>query len=258
MESNNPASEASRWFVCHEPRPLAKLCLYCLPHAGGGATTYRNWADELPAEIEIRAVQLPGRENRLAEPTADDMDRLTRSLATQIAGKTDHRPFAYFGHSLGALIAFELTRCQRRLDLQQPCHLIVSGHNAPHTGRPDHLTSRHQLADIDLIKELRRLRGTPDEILSNRELMLALLPVIRADFKLVESYTYVDESPLSCRIHAVGATEDHFTTRAGVEAWREQTRESFQSTFFSGDHFFFVSQRRMLLRAIGRSLARHW
>lgn len=255
MNSIDFDNEAKHWFVCHHPRPQAKLCLYCLPHAGGGAATYRNWADEISTEIEIRAIQLPGRESRLAEPVPDNLANLTRSLALQIAGNAD-RPFAYFGHSLGALIGFELARCQRNLGLQQPCHLIVSGRNAPHTLHPDSSTARHQLSDADLLEELSRLQGTPQEILSNQDIMTALLPVIRADLKLVETYTYSNDSPLSCPISAVGATEDQFITRAGIEAWQQQTTESFQSTFFAGGHFFFIAQRRALLRAIVRFLTR--
>ena len=256
MSLPDSAGPSNPWFIRFQERPQATIRLYCLPHAGGGASTFRSWAAELPESIEVVAVQLPGRESRLRESLPGRIDELVQPLAVEIDRLSD-LPFACFGHSLGAVLSFELVRHQRRHGLALPTQLIVSGRNAPQLDSSHDKTFRHEMSDAELIDELRRLQGTPEEILENREFMAALLPVIRGDFKLVERYQYVEEPPLPVPLLAFAATEDKFTTRSGVEAWRQQSDISFRSKFFPGDHFFFISRPKPVWQTVGGQLLRN-
>src|SRR5260370_20858382 len=159
-------------------RQKSLLRLFCLPSAGGGSSAYRDWQNGFPSEIEVCPVQLPGRENRFSEPPATSMPSLVRALAAGLSPFLD-RPFALFGHSLGALVAFEL--CQELRSMRQPVanHLFVSARPAPHL--PDRRPPIHHLPDEALAAELRRLNGTPEDVLGDSALIELILPHLRAD-----------------------------------------------------------------------------
>lgn len=244
-----------RWVIVHQARPHARLRLFCFPHAGGGASVFREWYRSLPEEIEVCAVQLPGRENRLRDQPIANMVDLIGQLSDVLEPALD-RPYALFGHSMGALIAFEFARRSQQVQ-NAPLQLFLSGRNAPKIAYPHELENpRHRLSKDALIDELRLIHGTPTEILDNQELMAALLPTLRADFALVETYAYGKGQPLSCPIHAFGGDDDTFTSRAGLDSWAEETEGAFQADILPGDHFFIASQRPALLRHIARDLAR--
>ncbi len=194
-----------RWLAYRRPRPGAEVRLFCFPHAGGGASLFHGWADRLPPAVEVCPVQLPGRETRFGEPPINRLGPLVGALAEALLPHLD-RPFAFFGHSLGALIGFELARRLRRERGLEPVHLFASACAAPQ--RWGCVRPIHALPDAAFRKELRRLRGTAPAVLDNEELMEILLPALRADFALCETYAYGEDDPLSCPVTAVGGLRD--------------------------------------------------
>ena len=184
------------------------------------------------------------------EPPYTEMDQLVRVAGQALAPHLD-KPFALFGHSMGALIAFELARHLRREYGTQPVHLFVSGRCSPQTmSEPFDL----QLFDFEFPEILRRNNGTPEEVLENPELMELVLPVLRADVALCKSYVYTPEPPFSFPITAFGGLDDHGVPRSYLEGWREHTTGPFVLRMFPGDHFFLNSSRLPLLEAISKEL----
>jgi len=165
-----------------------------------------------------------------------------------------NRPFVFFGHSIGARIAFELARNIQKNWGLHPRHLIVSGSRAPHISEPKPL---HHLPDNEFIQELRRFSGTPEEVLQNRELMDMFIPVLRADFCVDETYACVMEPPLACPITAFGGTKDGEASRQEIAAWAAQTLADFDMEMVEGGHFFLHSHRDVLVRSVSRILDRH-
>jgi medium-chain acyl-[acyl-carrier-protein] hydrolase len=239
------------WVTCSRPRTQARLRLFCFPYAGGGASIFRAWPDDLPG-MQVCPVQLPGRENRLREPCFIRLEPLVQALVQALPPYLD-MPYAFFGHSLGALIGFELARALVRENRSGPVHLFVSGHSAPQVQSLE--PPIHQLPEPDFIKELRCLNGTPGEVLQHAELMALLLPVLRADFAINETYVYTPGTLLDCPISAFGGLQDNLASRDDLAAWRDQTRSTFTLRMFPGDHFFLHSARPLLLRAIVHDLA---
>jgi medium-chain acyl-[acyl-carrier-protein] hydrolase len=249
MDSPRDAPARSRWLAFPAPNPSAAGRLLCLPHAGAGAATFRDWPRGLPPGVELVAVQLPGRESRLAEPPLDTMTELLPRLAEALRPYLD-RPFALLGHSMGARVAFELARHLRRSG-PRPATLYVSGCPAPQLpARP----AVHDLPRDQFVTMLRRLGGTPSEVFDLPELLEMVLPVLRADFAVVETCTYTDEPPLDCRVVAFCGREDPEATPAEVEAWRAQTGSAFTMHVMDGGHFFLHERRADLLRLISADL----
>ena len=222
--------------LAHTDRSIKpKMRLFCFPYAGGGASIYQKWTSFMPAEIELCAVQLPGRENRLREKPCDQVKQLVEMLGQELHPYID-LPFAFFGHSMGAIIGFELLRYLRRNGESTPNHFFVSGCRAPHL--PAETAPIHNLPDSALLGELRRLKGTPEEILSNTELMGMLLPLLRADFALFENYKYEREDVLTCPITAFAGQGDSRAYPQVMADWRKHTCEAFTLYTLPGDHFF--------------------
>ena len=174
-------SETSLWFAGPRTNPNAQLRLFCFPYAGGGTLMYRNWARNLPATIEICRAQLPGREVRLKESGLTRLNPLVLALADAIEPYLD-LPFAFFGHSMGTLIAFELTRELQRRHGLTPTNLFMSAHVAPQV--PYRSTVLHDLPEPEFIDQIRRLNGTPKEVFEQPELLRLMIPLMRADFEL--------------------------------------------------------------------------
>lgn len=235
---------SSPWINRWRYKPQARLRLFCFPYAGGGASIFRFLSEQAPAEIEICPVQLPGRENRLSEPAFFSLDLLLATLLKILSPYFDI-PYAFFGHSMGALISFELARSLRQIrQIRKPGHLFVSGHRAPHLSDPR--PPAHLLPDPQLIETLRRLHGTPEDVLEHGELLQLLLPLLRADFTLCETYNYRLEPPLSCPISALGGLQDQEVPHESILAWRQHTSDSFQTHFFPGNHFFLNTEQKAL------------
>jgi surfactin synthase thioesterase subunit len=245
-------STVNAWLLSPQPNPRAGLRLFCFPYAGGSALIFRAWPAKLPPTVELVAVQPPGRGARLTEAPFTSMTALVEAAAEALLPQLD-KPFALFGHSLGARLCFELTRFLRRFDRPQPSKLFVSGASAPQL--PPLKEPIHDLPDNELIEALREFKGTPDEVLDNAELMQFMLPLLRADFKINESYVYRSEPPLDCPITAFGGAQDEEVSHERLEAWREQTRAGFLLRMLPGDHFFLHSSQELLLRELSRELA---
>ncbi len=241
------------WITCPSPNPRARLRFFCLPYAGGGAAAFRTWSNDLPAEIEVCPIQLPGRENRFQEPRFTALLPLVQELGAVMRPYLD-MPCAFFGHSMGALIAFELGRYLREQLGSLPLHLFVSAHGAPQLPNPT--TAIYDLPDAEFIERLRSLNGTPGEVLAHAELMQILLPLLRADFSIVGTYMYSSELPLACPITAFGGLQDESVTQDELTAWREQTSGSFALHMFTGEHFFLQSSHPAVLRVLSQELGR--
>jgi medium-chain acyl-[acyl-carrier-protein] hydrolase len=247
------ASVLDSWITCRKPSPQARLRLFCFPYAGGGVSIFRAWSDGLPADVEVCPVQLPGRGTRLTEPPFTRLSPLIQALAEALFPLLD-KPFAFFGHSLGALVSFELARQLRRQYGVgvQPVHLFVSADRAPQI--PNRDPPVHTLPEGEFLVELRRLNGTPSEVLEDEELRQIMLPVLRADFAVYETYVYSTEPPLNCPLSAFGGLQDQRVSLGDLEAWRDQTSVSFSLRMFPGDHFFLNTTQPVLLRVLSEEL----
>ena len=243
---------AKRWFHILNPNPGATLRLFAFPYAGGAAMIYRGWPDRLPGNIEVCAVQLPGRGSRLNEPPYKRISAVAQAVADEITPLLD-KPFAFFGHSMGALISFEMSRLLRERLKMQPTHLCVSGRQAPHIKDED--TPTFNLPDEEFIKELHRLNGTPKEALEHPELMAILLPLLRADFEMVQTYDYTEAEPLDCPLTAFGGLQDREVSRESLQAWRQHTTSSFALRMLPGDHFFINSQKDAITAVLAQVLS---
>ena len=247
------------WFVIPKPQPSATLRLICMPYAGSGPAAFRPWATLLPAWIELCIVQLPGRESRWREVPYSDMDSLIDALTGALLDASHptnllDRPFALFGHSMGALVAFELARALQRRKRPAPAHLLVSGRRAPQINDPEPPFS--PLSDDEFVHEIiRRYNAIPKVILDDTEMLRLFLPTLRADMAVLEAYTYADAPQLDCPITAFGGVDDARAGRSDLAAWRAQTRDSFQLRQFPGDHFYLNPQREALVKYIVEILA---
>lgn len=243
----------NQWVSFPHLRPQAQLRLFCFPYAGGNSLIYRKWPEALPITVEVCSVELPGRGNRLRDPPFNRIMPLVRALATELSPYLD-KPFAFFGHSMGALISFELARQLRREQRQLPAHLFVSGHSAPQVKDAEPRT--FDLPQAQFIEELSNLNGTPREVFEQPELMNMLIPLLRADFAVSQAYEYVGERPLDCPLSAFGGLQDVFVPREQLTAWRTQTTTAFNLLMFPGDHFFLQTAQASLLQAISLELER--
>lgn len=246
---------AGAWIqsIARPPRP-ARLRLFCFPYAGGSPAIFRQWAAGLPPDVEVCPIQLPGRGSRFGERPFERLESLVTAAASALEPLLD-RPFAFFGHSMGALVAFELARELRRRQGRSPVLLLLSAHEAPH--RPPPLPPFSHLPDDDFLVEVRdRYEGIPDEVLEEPELIALLLPVLRADIKALESHVVTPDTPLDCAVSCFGGSEDRLT-REDLEAWREHTSGSFRLRMQEGSHFFLENGRSALLQAISEDL-RPW
>lgn len=242
--------------TCLKPNPGARLRLVCFPFAGGGARTFGVWAADLPPElerdVELWAVNLPGREATLADAKFTDLDSLVEALRPQIIPFL-RAPFAFFGHSMGALIEFELARSLRTEGLDAPVHMVVSAFRAPHL--PDPHEAIHDLPDADLVLRLRKLGGTPPEVLREPELMELMLPLLRADLSICETYVHQHGEPLDCSLTAFGGAADREVSREELEGWQSHFRGPFDLNIFPGGHFFLQSAQALMLRILARDVS---
>jgi len=234
-------------------RPAAELRLFCFPYVGGGATAYQGWHAELPEWVDLCAVQLPGRENRFAEPRFRRLEPMIEALAGGLSPELD-RPYALYGHSFGALVAYHFAVEVGRRGLRPPSHLLVSGSEAPQ--RLDWQASFHELPSAELSAELRKWGGTPDEVLGSPDLMTLVEPIIRADLEILVEYRHTPVPRLSCPISAFMGADDPIE-RDDVSAWRELTEARFVFEIHPGDHFFIHRSRDLFLASLRGALEPH-
>ena len=258
MIASSSSSLSNTWIVRPRPKPDARLRLFCFPYAGAGPAVYRSWADELPAEVEVCSILLPGREARLREKPYVSMQPLVEGLLQGLGGLLEGG-YAFYGHSLGALIAFELARALRRQGRPLPVHLFLSSRRAPHL--PDERAPLHNLPDALFVAAVqRRYQGIPPVILQDAELLALFLPTLKADFAVLETYRYeTDSSVFEMPFSLYGGATDPTTPPEALEAWRGYTSGKFSVETYPGDHFFLQnnersSSRALLLQAIAREL----
>lgn len=243
---------SSAWLRSYPQKRQARLRLFCFPYAGGGGSAFRSVFDRVPDDLDVCPIQLPGREGRFAERPFSSLDPLIAALHEELLPYLD-MPYAFFGHSMGALISFELARALRSSgQVPGPVHLLVSGHRAPQL--PDLRPPAHQLPEPQLLEALRDLEGTPEEVLQHEELLQLLLPVLRADFAICETYTYVPQPPLACPISVFGGLRDPNVPYESILAWKQHTTKTCQVHFFAGGHFFWQDDPTNLYATLWRDL----
>jgi medium-chain acyl-[acyl-carrier-protein] hydrolase len=246
----NSAMDSS-WFnvVPTQGDPGARL--FCLPCAGGGTAIYYPWRDLLLDEVALVRIQLPGRETRLRERSMTRMRPLIKAIIEELAHYID-LPIFLFGHSMGALIAFELSRELRRKFGVVPAHLFVSGRRAPQIPNPDPIV--HELPDKEFIDYLIQYEGIPEIVTESEELLDLFLPILRADFELLDHYQYQNEPLLDCPITAFGGLSDPKIAHDDVRAWRAQTSGQFNCHLLKGGHFFINDSKNLLLELVNTAL----
>ena len=243
---------SSSWLVRMRPRSQARRRLLCVPYAGVGPSAYRRWNDGLPSDIDVGIVHLPGRESRLREAPFTRIEPLIDAVATALRPYLD-LPFAMFGHSMGALVAYELARRFRDEGWRVPSHLFVSGRRAPH------LPLRHpaiiHLPDDEFVQEIRdRYNGIPDEVMRHPDLLALVLPGLRADMAVIESYVHRSSDPLECPISVYGGLADPEATETELVGWRQQTRGALSVRMFPGGHFFVQTAHGDLMQTLTEEL----
>lgn len=244
------------WILRRAAATAGRLRLVCLPHAGSGAAAYLGWAASLGPAIEVLAVQLPGRESRLGEAPVSSMAILVPQLADALAEtlhRGDARPYALYGHSMGALVAFDLCCEIRRRGLRLPQQLLVSGARAPHLAPWQPLL--HTQPDEPLLQEVsRRYGGFDPEMM---DLVRLMLPTLRADLTLVETRARPSVAPLPVPLASWAGADDTFVPQTDASQWGRHTAAQFEFKVFPGGHFFPSTARELFLHQLHRTLASH-
>jgi medium-chain acyl-[acyl-carrier-protein] hydrolase len=234
--------------VREAPTPVS---LFCFPFAGGSAHFYQNWGQQGLGFVQGYAIELPGRGLRLREPLIGEFCVLIENLAQALA-PVMVPPYALFGHSLGALLAFEFVRAFERLGSPMPVHLFLSACRAPHL--PRRIRPWHALPEDELIAEIEQLAGTPPGALHDEQIREMMVPVFRADFQLGEDYSYVPRKPISVPVSVFGGASDPLVTPDELDAWSEHTDDFRGSVFFPGGHFYLTEHASDIVAAIGEAL----
>jgi medium-chain acyl-[acyl-carrier-protein] hydrolase len=232
-------------------RTAASVRLFCFPQAGGGASHFARWQREASADLEICAVQLPGREDRIRESPPGNVSALLSALTAELSPYFD-KPYALYGHSFGARLAFELARYLRMAALPGPIHLFVSGSappDAPPPARLGELSDEEFLAKVSLLYQ-----GIPSAVLAEPELLRVLVPALKADFRIMEAMEYRPEPPLDIPISAFGGRSDHAVSERDLAGWSSHTKRRFRLEMFDGDHFLLRTSAESVLRSITREL----
>lgn len=236
--------QTSNWLKVWSTPQQSSIRLFCFPYAGGSATIFRLWPEEISEKISVCAIELPGRGSRFSDPPVTQLTEVVSAVSNALKPLLD-RPYILFGHSLGALLAYEVARSLQQAGHAEPAHLVISGRNAPHV--PVSVPPIHDLPEAEFIAAIRRYNGTPEAVLANPELLDLFLPVLRADFTILDTYQYRKMPQLNCPIRVYGGTADTHTKPEGLADWQQQTRGLFSQKQFSGDHFFLQSQQASLL-----------
>ena len=249
----SPAVSESKWIVCPRRNPAAQYLLVCFASAGHGPSMFRSWAPLLPPQVELWIAQLPGREARWNEKPARSLEEVVPGLVGAIQPLAS-RPLVLFGHSLGALIAFEVTRSLRAATGAEPLHLFVSAHRAAQ------LPNRHarisDQSDAEFVAAVdARHGGVPPDVAANRELMELMLPSLKADYAMFEAYVHQSGPPLTCPLTALGGLHDPYVTAAELAAWREQTSGRFSMRIHDGGHFYVNELRPQVVSALVQDVA---
>lgn len=245
----------SPWFITSQQKIPGSLKLFAVPYAGRGASLYYPWRALVPQWIELVAVQLPGREARLQETTINRIEPLIAQLSNAILTEING-PYALFGHSMGALVCFELTRRLRELGAPLPSALALSGHQSPTLPRTE--SPLHMMSDADFIAAMQeRYDGIPQAVLDRPELLQLLLPTLRRDIEALEHFRFAAGAPLPVPFLLYGGTEDAQTYGERLDAWRELTSGPVTLRRFPGGHFYLQENPAEVVVALVSDLTRH-
>jgi medium-chain acyl-[acyl-carrier-protein] hydrolase len=243
----------SKWLMRWAPlQQGSDVRLFCFPYAGGGAAAYRLWPRLLDS-VDLCAIQLPGRANRLHERPLDDMESLVDRVRLELLPYLD-KPFAFFGHSMGAVVSAEVCRLLAKRGEPLPMQLFVSGRRPPGMAGPE--LPLRQLSDNAFVAEIdRRYGGIPAEIAAEPDILDLLLPALRADIAALEMHRPPPlREPLDCPILALGGVDDRLAPRAHLEAWRRETRSDFRVQMFAGGHFYLDQSREAVAAELSKTL----
>lgn len=238
------AGSGHRWLRASRRNGVAGLRLFCLPYGGATASIFRTWQAGLPDAVEVVALEPPGRGTRFKEPTLRSATVMARSLADALEPSLEV-PYAWFGHSMGALIAFETARELQRRGCRPPSLMVLSGRGAPHL--PPRRPPTYHLPADEFLEVIRRFEGTSPEVLENPELMELVLPVLRSDFEVCETYRFEPGPPLDVPLWAIGGDRDEDVPPEALMAWQQQTTQFMGVRLFSGSHFYLEHERPALL-----------
>lgn len=247
--------KANPWVHVVRENPKAKLRMINFHYAGGARSLYRDWWKELPEEIELCAVQLPGREDRLNETPYRDFSPMIQALTQNLVPFLT-KPFVTFGHCMGGLTSFEVVRQLRRLDAPLPLHMFISSFISPHIPKPERESIIFNIPEGMVDDFFVELGGTPKEVLDNLGLMTLARVVMDADLDLLRAYQYIDEPPLNIPISTFGAVQDKLVIVEEIEEWKKQTTKEWDLTMYPGNHFYMQTHREYLMRSLGIKLQR--
>jgi medium-chain acyl-[acyl-carrier-protein] hydrolase len=241
----------NRWFYIPKANPAAKIRLFCFPYAGGSAAIFKDWGKTLGPDVELLAIQLPGRGARLGEPPIRSISAIVSNLAMAMIPLLD-RPYAFFGHSNGALISYELAKELRRQNETGPEHMIVSAKRAAQLPRLGPIT--YDMPQDQFIQVLREYEGTPREILDDKELLTFLLPTIRADFCMSDTYQFRPSAALDCDLTLFGSLNDRYVPFNDLLAWTNNVSGTVTHKIFGGGHFFLHSHGSDVISSVEQVL----
>jgi len=251
LAQNDGCMTLDKWIPFRNEGPVVRCRLFCFPHAGGNAAFYRPLRHFMPPEVDLCPVELPGRAARLDEPPFTSMGTLMERLGRALQPLMGV-PFGFFGHSVGACMAFEAARQLRSVDGRIAVHLFVSSRGSPKFASADASQAR-PLSDRDLLAILGRFGGTPAAVMQRPELMAALLPALRADLALVAGYAVDPGDRIVCPITAFAGADD-VTHHGSLQSWRDFTRGKFRTCSFPGGHFYFSPAAAALAKEIIQDL----
>ncbi|ABC33616.1 predicted thioesterase involved in non-ribosomal peptide biosynthesis [Hahella chejuensis KCTC 2396] len=245
-----PHRMQERWFM---PAPQAgkSIRLFCFPYAGGSPNAFRSWVKRFPDDMDVVVVRLPGRENRISEAPFSEWPPLVESVLQAIVPYLN-QPFAFFGHSFGGRVIFELTRRLQSYGGPLPEHVFISGCRCPHLS--SHQPFIHQLPMEGLIERIRQMNGAPEAALQDQQLMALMEPMLRADFKLSECWSGDKSQTLRVPITALSGQDDPIDASARMQEWEDYTSGGFQLRTFPGDHFFIRSSEQEVTAFISQTL----
>lgn len=249
-----PETLSAKWVNCPKPVDFPRLRLICFPPAGAGTIIYSKWAAHLLPDVEMWIMRLPGREIRLSDRLFFRLPPLIESMAETLIPHLN-QPYLIFGHCLGSLIGFELTRYLRGLSRPMPLHLLLSGHRAPH--RPPLNQPIHQANDDQFLARIKAMGGAPDAVFEIEEIVEYMLPPFRADFTIWENYQYLEDKPLDIPMSVFGSYGDRDAHEEDILAWEQHTTKEFESKMFHGGHFYFLKDPKPLLTLINISLQKY-
>ncbi|MCK4259540.1 MAG: thioesterase [Halanaerobiales bacterium] len=233
---------------------MAQFKLFCFPYAGGSARFYKRWQQYLPPEIEIIPIDPPGRGRRFGQKFSESVDEMVEDIFEQVKDQLIDTDYAFFGHSMGAIMSQELTYKVMDSGLPAPLHLFLSGRGAPHIEDEDD-EKTYLLPDDQFKAKLQKYGGTPTEILENPELMDIFIPILRADFKVCDIYEHSEREPFDCGITSFSGLEEKLTDEQ-VQGWQQYTKRKLKINKFPGGHFFIHDDKNTIniLRIVGRTI----